>query len=57
MHIKDRAEELQITIDYLDAGQIRQLRQQSRQMVKDTEDEAVRTSVLTEIDSLIEVSE
>ena len=56
-HVKDRAEELQITIDYLEAGQIRSLRQQVKQLNGNTEDDALRNNVLNEINQLIEISE
>lgn len=55
--IKDRAEELQISMDYLEAGKIRQLRIQSKQLVSSSEEESVRTATLNEIESLIETSE
>lgn len=56
-HVKDRAEELQITIDYLEAGQIRSLRQQVKQLNANTEDDGLRNTVLNEINQLIEISE
>ena len=55
--MKDRAEELQITIDYLEAGQIRSLRQLAKPMTSNTEDDTMRTKVLDEINQLIEISE
>ena len=45
-HIKDRAEELQISMDYLDAGKIRQLRIFSKQMVQNSDEESTRLNTL-----------
>lgn len=55
--IKDRAEELQISMDYLEPGQIKQLRIQSKQLNQNSDEELVRKNVHQEIDNLINKSE
>ena len=40
--IKDRADELQISMDYIEAGKIRQLRLYSKQLLSNHEEESVR---------------
>ena len=54
--IKERADELQITMDYLEPGKIKTLKEATKQFLK-SEDEAPRNNVLAEIESLIEMSE
>lgn len=44
-------------MDYLEAGKIRQLRIQSKQLATLADEEAIRVAVLHEIDNLIELSE
>jgi hypothetical protein len=55
--IKDRAEELQISMDYLEPGKIRQLKGNVKHLISNSDEEAIRNSVLQEINLLIEVSE
>ncbi len=44
-------------MDYLEAGKIRQLRLNSKQLSNNHEEEPVRLNVLQEIENLIETSE
>ena len=44
-------------MDYIEAGKIRQLRLNSKQLINNHEEEPVRLGVLQEIENLIETSE
>ena len=54
--VKERADELQITMDYLEPGKIKALKDAGKLFLK-SEDEAPRNSVMAEIDALVELSE
>lgn len=55
--IRDRAEELQISMDYLEGGSIRFVKQWSKPLLSNPDEEANRKRVLEEIDNLIDQSE
>lgn len=54
--IKERADELNITMDYLEPGKIKALKDATKLFMK-SEDDAPRISMLAEIETLIELSE
>lgn len=55
--IRNRAEEFQITIEYLEVGKIRSLRLAAKHFLANPDDETLRQNVLNEINHFIEVSE
>jgi len=55
--VRDRAEELQISMDYLEPGSIRELKARVKTFLKLPDEETTRLPVIEEIESLIEASE
>lgn len=55
--VRDRAEELTLSTDYLDTGVLKELRTRSRHFLASPEDEELRVPVIEEIEMLIEVAE
>jgi hypothetical protein len=55
--IRERAEELTISMDYLDGGTIRELRIRARRFLNDSDTDDKRVAVIEEIDELIDISE
>ena len=53
-HIRERAEELQISMDYLEGGSIKYLKNFSKALFSNPDEEANRNRLLEEIDSLID---
>lgn len=55
--VRDRAEELTISMDYLDAGSLKELRGRARRFLQSPDDEELQLPVIEEIEILIETSE
>lgn len=55
--IKERADELNITMDYLEPGKIKPLQDATKLFKKNTEDDGPTKAILAEIETLIESSE
>lgn len=55
--VRDRAEELTISMDYLEQGTLKELRSRARIFLSAPEEEEPRISVVDEIENLIELSE
>ncbi len=55
--IKERSEELMISMDYLEPGKIRQMKSISKQLMANSDDETTRNGILQEVNLLIELSE
>lgn len=55
--VKERAEELQLSMDYLEGGKLMQLRSLAKQLNQNSDDELIRNNTLQELDMLIELSE
>lgn len=55
--IRDRAEELTISMDYLTAGSLKELRARCRKFLGSPDDEELQGPVIEEVETLIETSE
>jgi hypothetical protein len=55
--IRDRAEELAISMDYLEPGSLKELRNRARKFLALPDEEETRVQVIDEIEVLIEISE
>jgi hypothetical protein len=55
--VRDRAEELTISMDYLEQGTLKELRSRARNFLSAPDEEEPRISVVEEIENLIELSE
>lgn len=55
--VRERAEELTISMDYLEGGSLKELRTRVRKFLISPEEDEVRIPVVEEIEVLIELSE
>lgn len=55
--VRERAEELTISMDYLDLGKLKELRSRVRKFLNSPEEDETRLPVIEEIEVLIELSE
>jgi hypothetical protein len=55
--VRDRAEELAISMDYLEPGSLRELKSRAKKFLSLPDDEEARVQVAEEIEVLIETSE